>query len=87
MITLANVSSLFPPDLIKALEDNDDPNRIADLIAAALHLKKDQAYSLFANNNTEQRLLDLIDIVIEETKTQNSKRNQVQSPSKNGANQ
>ncbi len=70
VITLANVSSLFPPDLIKALEDNDDPNRIADLIAAALHLKKDQAYSLFANNNTEQRLLDLIDIVIEETKTQ-----------------
>ncbi|WP_305872316.1 endopeptidase La [Helicobacter pylori] len=70
VITLANVNSLFPPDLIKALEDNDDPNRIADLIAAALHLKKDQAYSLFANNNTEQRLLDLIDIVIEETKTQ-----------------
>ncbi|GAA7119300.1 endopeptidase La [Helicobacter pylori] len=70
VITLANVSSLFPPDLIKALEDNDDPNRIADLIAAALHLKKDQAYSLFASNNTEQRLLDLIDIVIEETKTQ-----------------
>ncbi|WP_187858015.1 endopeptidase La [Helicobacter pylori] len=70
VITLANVSSLFPPDLIKALEDNDDPNRIADLIAAALRLKKDQAYSLFANDNTEQRLLDLIDIVIEETKTQ-----------------
>ncbi|GAA9358785.1 endopeptidase La [Helicobacter pylori] len=70
VITLANISSLFPPDLIKALEDNDDPNRIADLIAAALHLKKDQAYSLFANNNTEQCLLDLIDIVIEETKTQ-----------------
>ncbi len=70
VITLANVSSLFPPDLIKALEDNDDPNRIADLIAAALRLKRDQAYSLFANNNTEQRLLDLIDIVIEETKTQ-----------------
>ncbi len=70
VITLANVSSLFPPDLIKALEDNDDPNRIADLIAAALRLKKDQAYSLFANNNTEQRLLDLINIVIEETKTQ-----------------
>ncbi len=70
VVTLANVSSLFPPDLIKALEDNDDPNRIADLIAAALRLKKDQAYSLFANNNTEQRLLDLIDMVIEETKTQ-----------------
>ncbi|WQS28868.1 endopeptidase La [Helicobacter pylori] len=70
VITLANVSSLFPPDLIKALEDNDDPNRIVDLIAAALRLKKDQAYSLFASDNTEQRLLDLIDIVIEETKTQ-----------------
>ncbi|NOJ64951.1 endopeptidase La [Helicobacter pylori H13-1] len=74
VITLANVSSLFPPDLIKALEDNDDPNRIADLIAAALRLKKDQAYSLFASDNTEQRLLDLINIVIEETKTQKLQR-------------
>ncbi|WP_104748428.1 endopeptidase La [Helicobacter cetorum] len=68
--TLANVGSFFPPDLIKALEDNDDPNRVVDLIASALHLKKEQAYKLFKSNDTEQRLLDLIDIVIEETKTQ-----------------
>ncbi|AFI03515.1 endopeptidase La [Helicobacter cetorum] len=68
--TLANISSFFPPDLIKALEDNEDPNRIVDLVATALHLKKEQAYKLFKSNNTEQRLLDLIDLVIEETKTQ-----------------
>ncbi|WP_205589469.1 endopeptidase La [Helicobacter labacensis] len=67
---LANVSQFFPPDLLRAIEDNSDPNRIVDLIASALRLKKDQSYKLFANDNTEERLLDLIDLVMEEIKTQ-----------------
>ncbi|MFC3848476.1 endopeptidase La [Helicobacter baculiformis] len=67
---LANISQFFPPDLLRAVDDNSDPNRIVDLIASALRLKKDQSYKLFANDNTEERLLDLIDLVMEETKTQ-----------------
>ncbi|WP_205435861.1 endopeptidase La [Helicobacter suis] len=67
---LANISQFFPPDLLKAIDDNSDPNRIVDLVASALRLKKDQSYALFANDDTEWRLLNLIDLVMEEIKTQ-----------------
>ncbi|CRF49216.1 ATP-dependent protease La Type I [Helicobacter heilmannii] len=67
---LANISQFFPPDLLKAIEDNTDPNRVVDLVASALRLKKDQSYTLFASNDTEERLLGLIDLVMEEIKTQ-----------------
>lgn len=70
IITLANISHFFSPDLLKAVDENDDPNRIVDLIASALRLKKDQSYKLFSSNDTEKRLLLLIDLVVEETQTQ-----------------
>ncbi|PAF52024.1 endopeptidase La [Helicobacter sp. 13S00477-4] len=68
--SLANISQFFPPDMLKTIDDNDDPNRIIDLIASTLRLKKDQSYKLFASNDTEERLLSLIDMVIEEIQTQ-----------------
>lgn len=67
---LANISQFFPPDILKTIDENEEPNRIVDLIASILRLKKDQSYSLFASNDTEKRLLMLIDFVIEETQTQ-----------------
>ncbi|PAF44847.1 endopeptidase La [Helicobacter sp. 11S02596-1] len=67
---LANISQFFPPDLLKTIDDNDDPNRIIDLVASTLRLKKEQSYQLFASDDTEERLLILIDLVIEETQTQ-----------------
>lgn len=70
VIALANISHFFPPDLLKAVDENDDPNRIVDLIASALRLKKDQSYKLFCSDDTEERLLLLIDLVVEETQTQ-----------------
>lgn len=70
VVNLANVSQYFPPEMLKTLDDNDDPNRIIDLIASVLRLKKDQSYRLFSSNNTEERLLFLIDLVTEEIQTQ-----------------
>lgn len=67
---LANISQFFPPDILKTIDENEDPNRIVDLIASVLHLKKDQSYKLFSSNDTESRLLMLIDCIIEETQTQ-----------------
>lgn len=67
---LANISQFFPPDILKTIDENEEPNRIVDLIASILRLKKDQSYHLFASNDTEKRLLMLIDFVIEETQTQ-----------------
>ncbi len=67
---LANISQFFPPDILKTIDENEDPNRIVDLIASVLHLKKDQSYKLFSSNDTESRLLMLLDCIIEETQTQ-----------------
>ena len=63
---LSRLNSKFPVDLIKTIEENDDANRIADLISSVLKVKKDEAYKLFAQTNTEQRLLDIIEVIKKE---------------------
>ena len=62
---LSMVSSFFPPDLIKAIEDNEDVNRICDLVASAIRLKKEQAYTLFCEENIEAKVFMLIEYIIE----------------------
>ncbi|MCD4667934.1 MAG: endopeptidase La [Sulfurimonas sp.] len=64
--TLSSVSSYFPPDLLKTIEENHDYNRIIDLICSTVKLKKEQAYKMFVESDTEQRFLLLIDYLIEE---------------------
>ncbi|MDH4944566.1 endopeptidase La [Sulfurimonas sp. C5] len=64
--TLSSVSNYFPPDLLRTIEENHDHNRIIDLICSTVKLKKDQAYKLFIETNTEKRFLDLIDYLIDE---------------------
>ncbi|MEA2099115.1 MAG: endopeptidase La [Campylobacterota bacterium] len=64
--TLSSVSNYFPPDLLRTIEENHDHNRIIDLICSTVKLKKEQAYKLFVEVDTEQRFLDLIDFLIEE---------------------
>jgi ATP-dependent Lon protease len=64
--TLSSVSNYFPPDLLRTIEENHDHNRIIDLICSTIKLKKDQAYKLFVETDTEKRFLDLIDYLIDE---------------------
>jgi len=64
--TLSGVSNYFPPDLLRTIEENHDHNRIIDLICSTVKLKKDQAYKLFVESDTEKRFLDLIDYLIDE---------------------
>lgn len=64
--TLSTISDLFPPDLLKTLEENHEPNRIVDLIASTIRLKKEQAYKLFTETKLEERLLMLIEQITEE---------------------
>jgi len=64
--TLSSVSNYFPPDLLKTIEENHDHNRIIDLICSTVKLKKEQAYKMFVEVNTEERFLLLIDYLIEE---------------------
>ena len=64
--TLSSVSNYFPPDLLRTIEENYDHNRIIDLICSTVKLKKEQAYKLFVETDTEKRFLLLIDYLIEE---------------------
>jgi ATP-dependent Lon protease len=64
--TLSSVSNYFPPDLLRTIEENHDHNRIIDLICSTVKLKKEQAYKLFIERDTEKRFLDLIDFLIDE---------------------
>ena len=63
---LSAVSNYFPPDLLRTIEENHDHNRIIDLICSTIKLKKEQAYKLFIETDTEKRFLDLIDFLIDE---------------------
>ncbi|MEA2091962.1 MAG: endopeptidase La, partial [Campylobacterota bacterium] len=48
------------------IEENHDHNRIIDLICSSVKLKKEQAYKLFVEVDTEKRFLHLIDYLIDE---------------------
>jgi len=66
---LSAVSPLFPPDLLKTIEENSDINRVCDLISSAMKLKKDQAYELFIEENSEAKVLMLIEHLVEAIET------------------
>ena len=63
---LSQISNYFPPDILRTIEESSDHNRIIDLVASTIKLKKDQAYKLFVEANTENRFFILIDYLIEE---------------------
>ncbi|OHU84085.1 endopeptidase La [Helicobacter sp. CLO-3] len=65
----ANISQ-FPPEMLKTLEETNDPNRIIDLVASTLRLKKDDAYKLFASDSIEDRMMMLIDLIAQEIQAQ-----------------
>ena len=71
---LYNITQSFPQDLLRTINNATEPDRAADLIASAIRLKKDQAYKVFKENNPQERLLSLVDIVIEEIKAQQIQR-------------
>lgn len=79
--TLYSVSQMFPQDLLRSINETMDPNRAADLISSAARLKKEQAYKVFKENDPEERLVTLIDIIMEEIKAQ-----QIQKEIKNKVN-
>ncbi|MDD2508599.1 MAG: endopeptidase La [Aliarcobacter skirrowii] len=60
---LAKLNNKFPTDLIKAIEENEDASRVADLISSVLKLKKEEAYKIYSNESLEQRVIDIIEYV------------------------
>jgi ATP-dependent Lon protease len=79
---LSSLNSHFPADLVRTIEENDEPHRIADLVSSMLKLDKDVAYVLYIEPNIEKRLLGLIDVVtseMEAAKIQREIRSKVHS--------
>jgi len=79
---LSAMNSSFSPDLVRTIEENDEPHRISDLVSSMLKLDKDVAYTLYIEANIEKRLLALIDVVtseIESAKVQREIRTKVHS--------
>jgi len=79
---LSAVNAQFPVDLLRTLDENHDPHRIADIISSSIHLKKEQSYALFKEDDIEKRLFMLVDAIIEETentKLQREIKNKVHS--------
>jgi len=77
---LSSLNSQIPADLVRTIDENDEPNRIADLVSSMLKLDKEVAYVLYIEMNIEKRLLSLIDIVtseIESAKVQREIRSKV----------
>ncbi|WP_187647981.1 endopeptidase La [Nitrosophilus labii] len=79
---LAAVSGHFPQDLVKTIEENHEPNRIADLVSSSIRLKKSDAYELFIESDIEKRIMLLIDFItedIEQSKLQREIKSKVHS--------
>ncbi|MCX2682929.1 endopeptidase La [Campylobacter sp. MIT 21-1685] len=79
---LANISLYFSPDLLRTIDEGLDASRICDLILNTIRIKKQNAYEFFILTNLEQKLLKLIDLVmqeIENNKIQKEIKNKVHS--------
>jgi len=79
---LSSVSANISADLVRTIEENDEPHRISDLVSSMLKLEKDIAYKLYIEPDIEKRLLGLIDVImseIEAAKIQREIRTKVHS--------
>ena len=54
--TVASLGKVFPPDFLALLDEVDNPSRLADIIAANLGFKIEQAQKILAMNNIFDRL-------------------------------
>ncbi len=63
---LSKIQNYIPADLLKTISETDEPYRIADLVASLLKISKTEAYEIYKEQNIEQRLMQLIDIIISE---------------------
>jgi ATP-dependent Lon protease len=53
-------------DLISTINENNDANRIADLISSVLKITKKQSYELLKDTNVENRLYKIIEVIKDE---------------------
>jgi ATP-dependent Lon protease len=81
--TLSSVNAnAVSPELFKTINDNGEAERICDIIASAIKLKKNQSYKLFIETNLEKKVLMLADYInneIESNRLQKEIKSKVHS--------
>jgi len=66
---LSTVNTHYPQDILRTIDENHEPNRIVDLVASTLRLKKESIYRIFSETDVQERLLMLIDFINTEVET------------------
>jgi len=64
--TYAKLNRVFPIDLLKTIDTNNDPNRIVDLISSVLKLEKENAYKILNEADVTKRLYMLLEFIQKE---------------------
>ncbi len=63
---LSRLAGIIPPDLLKVISENSDPDRTIDLIASSMQLNREESYALFKIESLEDRMLLLIEYLIKD---------------------
>jgi len=63
---LSKINNNIPSDLLKTISETDNPYRIVDLVSSLLKLDKTEAYRMYEEESIERRLMQVIDIIVEE---------------------
>lgn len=66
MKKLANVSTNMPYDIVSAIDEDTDPDRIVDLVCSAINLEKDDAYRVYKETDVETRLIETTALVLKQ---------------------
>ena len=82
-LELTRFNPTFPRDLIKIIDENNDPDRIIDLISSTLKLDDEKSYKLFALSDVEERLILLLKYIAQEIESAKIKTELAKKVSKN----
>lgn len=66
---LSKLNPKFPVDLIKTIQESNDPIRIADLVSSVIQISNKDAYTLFKETDINKRLLGIIEHIKQDIET------------------
>jgi ATP-dependent Lon protease len=82
-LELSRYNPTFPRDLIKIIDENNDANRIIDLIISTLKIDDEKSYTLFKLDDIIERLTLLIKYIAQEIEAAKIKTELAKKVSKN----
>ena len=83
VIELIKFNPTFPRDIIKLINDNNDPDRIMDIISSNLDIKSEESYKIFSIIDIEEKLMALLKVIVKEIESAKLKTELAKKVSKN----